>query len=80
MKRLRYRSWHRGCKETDLILGHFAETQLAGLSAEQLDRYEQLLDENDMDIWDWLVATPNATPAPYLDIITLLRAFSPPIL
>lgn len=55
IKRLRYRSWHRGWKETDLILGQFADENLEKMSAETLDAYEQLLDENDADIWDWLV-------------------------
>lgn len=61
IKRLRYRSSHRGCKETDLILGRFAEESLANLSAEELALYEQLLDEDDAHIWDWLVGN---SPAP----------------
>ena len=33
-KRLRYRSWHRGMKEMDLILGRFADRALATMTAE----------------------------------------------
>jgi len=55
IKKLRYQSWHRGWKETDLILGRFADENLAKMDAPTLDIYEQLLDENDADIWDWLV-------------------------
>lgn len=55
MKRLRYRSWHRGWKETDLILGRFADKNLVKMDAPTLDIYERLLDENDADIWDWIV-------------------------
>jgi antitoxin CptB len=55
IKKLRYQSWHRGWKETDLILGRFADENLAKMDASTLDIYEQLLDENDADIWDWLV-------------------------
>src|SRR5262249_44744828 len=29
-RRLRFRSWHRGTREADLILGRFADTHLAG--------------------------------------------------
>lgn len=53
-KRLRYRSWHRGCKETDLILGHFAEQFLDVFGGEELQLFESLLDENDSDLFKWL--------------------------
>lgn len=59
-KRLRYRSWHRGCKETDLLLGRFSDEKLALLPDAQVAIYERLLDESDADIWDWL----NGSPAP----------------
>ena len=35
-KRLLFRSWHRGTKETDLLLGSFAEQHLAGFTADRL--------------------------------------------
>jgi len=64
-KRIHYRSWHRGCKETDLVLGDFADKGLAELSPELLDIYEKLLDENDIDIWNWLTGheAPPGIPA-----------------
>ena len=43
-KRLLFRSWHRGTREADLILGSFADEHLAGFDEVQLDRYEALLD------------------------------------
>ena len=39
LKRLAMRSWRRGTKEMDLILGPFADARLGGMSAEALDRY-----------------------------------------
>src|SRR5689334_16095654 len=39
-KRLLFRSWHRGTKEADLLLGSFAERHLAAFTPEQVDRYE----------------------------------------
>ena len=71
LKRLRYRSWHRGCKETDLVLGRFADEKLAGLSPEILAVYERLLDENDADIWNWVVG--KEAPAEYVELLTLLK-------
>ena len=62
LKRLLYRSWHRGCKETDIVLGNFAERHLHELDGEMLAVYEALLDENDIDIWNWLTGQAACEP------------------
>ena len=62
-KRLLFRSWHRGTREADLILGSFADAYLAGFDAVQLDRYEALLERGDPDIFDWL--TGRVAPPPH---------------
>lgn len=54
LKRLHMRSWRRGMKEMDLILGHFADDRLAGLDRDQLAAYERLLSENDQDLYLWV--------------------------
>ena len=56
LKRLRMRSWRRGMKEMDLVLGPFADSQLATLSEELLAEYEQVMSENDQDLYRWMVA------------------------
>ena len=53
IKRLHYRSWHRGCKETDVLFGRFADEVLPSLSDAELDDYEALLEAYDSDIWQW---------------------------
>jgi len=53
-KRLRFRSWHRGTREVDLLLGPFADSHLGTLTPRQLDCYEALLGENDATLYDWL--------------------------
>jgi antitoxin CptB len=74
-KRLLFRSWHRGTRESDLILGRFAEAHLARFDEAQLDRYEALLDCPDADIFDW-IAGRAAPPPPYdTDVMRLLLAF-----
>ena len=42
-KRLRYRAWHRGFKEADLIMGRFADARLDDLSEIDLTEFERLL-------------------------------------
>ena len=56
LKRLRMRSWRRGTREMDLILGPFADSELAVLDALALDAYERLLEENDQDLYPWVTA------------------------
>ena len=51
IKRLIYQSWHRGCKETDLILGKFAKAHLNNFTEEELQQYEDFISENDWDIY-----------------------------
>jgi antitoxin CptB len=54
LKRLRIRSWRRGIKEMDLILGAFCDAELAGLPDAEVDLYEELLSENDHDLYGWI--------------------------
>ncbi len=54
-KRLIFRSWHRGTREMDLIMGSFANTNVPGFSVGELDFYEQLLHIPDPDIYDWII-------------------------
>ena len=61
LKRLAIRSWRRGTKEMDLILGPFWDTQGATLDDATLSLYEALLAENDQDLYQWVsgqVPTP----------------------
>ena len=60
-RRLRYRAWHRGTKEMDLVLGPFADAHLEGLDAPELDRLEALMDEEDTDLLKWVMGQE---PAP----------------
>ena len=53
-KRLLIRSWRRGTKELDLILGKFSDNNVSKLEMTELDLYEQLLSNDDYVIYDWL--------------------------
>ena len=39
-RKLLFRSWHRGMREMDLILGGFADADIAALTDAELDQYE----------------------------------------
>lgn len=72
LKRLHFRSHHRGNKEMDIVLGRFAEQKISELSPELLLLYEQLLAEDDADIWQWLIG--NGTPTPYQDLLEIIKS------
>lgn len=77
LKRLRYRSWHRGCKETDIILGNFADDRLETLDSGLLAVYERLLDEDDVNIWDW-ISGKTAPSEDYKPLIEMFKAYGLP--
>ncbi|WP_245902476.1 FAD assembly factor SdhE [Pararhodobacter marinus] len=82
LKRLRMRSWRRGIKEMDLILGPFSDSELAGLDPAMLDLYEALLNENDHDLYQWVTArigTGSAQPKgpqTYAGLMDRIAAFA----
>jgi antitoxin CptB len=50
-KRLLFRSWHRGTREMDLILGRFADAAIASLSDDELAEFERLIEVPDPDLY-----------------------------
>ena len=53
-RKLLFRSWHRGIREMDLILGSFADAEIAILTDAELDQYEDLLELQDADLLSWV--------------------------
>jgi antitoxin CptB len=54
-RRLRYRAWHRGTKEMDIVLGPYADAHAAALDSAGLARLATLMDEADTDLLKWVV-------------------------
>lgn len=61
-KRLIFRSWHRGTREMDLIMGSFADKNVAAFTESELTAYETMLETPDPDLYNWIagVETPPA--------------------
>ena len=53
-RRLLFRCWHRGIREMDLVLGGFADRELAALSDAELDELERWLEVPDQQIFAWV--------------------------
>jgi antitoxin CptB len=76
IKRLRYRAWRRGFKEADLIMGRFADSELAALDADGLEMFERLLGESDQDLYAWVTGR-DAPPAEHDHaVLARLKAFT----
>jgi antitoxin CptB len=77
LNRLRYRAWRRGFTEADLIFGSFADRQAPDLTSAQLDELEILLDQDDHDLYDWVLGR-RPTPAAFDgEIMAMIRATLP---
>ena len=74
-RRILFRSWHRGMREMDLLLGRFANAEIGSLTDSELAHYELLLDAQDRDVFSWL--TGEAEPPSAYDTLLLrkIRAF-----
>jgi antitoxin CptB len=73
LKRARVRAWRRGFREADLILGPFADTSLAEMNTEQLGQFERLLEENDHDVYAWVVGSAPAPAELDNEVLAALR-------
>jgi antitoxin CptB len=74
-RRLLFRSWHRGIREMDLIMGRFADAWIERLSEPELDQYERLIEVPDPALYAW-IAGQEAVPADYdCELLQRLRAF-----
>ena len=75
-RQLRFRSWHRGTREMDLLMGRFADAHLADFGREQLDLFARLLENSDPDIYDWIIGKMPVPAGSDSDVLALLRSFS----
>jgi antitoxin CptB len=59
LKKILYRSWYRGCKETDKIIGGFVKENINYLTNHDLDELEEILEQSDNDLYDWISGKKN---------------------
>jgi len=74
-RRLLFRSWHRGIREMDLVLGGFADAHIAELSDAELDEYEAWLEIPDQQIFTWVNGLQLAPAAIDTALFRRLRDF-----
>ncbi|MCD2323852.1 succinate dehydrogenase assembly factor 2 [Sphingomonas sp. IC-56] len=76
LKRLRFRAWHRGTKEADLLIGGFFDANGESWNDEEITLFEAMMEEQDVDIMAWAMGTAEV-PARYQGtIITALKTLT----
>jgi len=68
-KKILFRSWHRGTKEMDLILGTYADNNLSNMSYDELMHFQSFLNLTDPDLYKWLISEEKAFPEEFRDLI-----------
>ncbi|HSP23629.1 MAG TPA: succinate dehydrogenase assembly factor 2 [Saliniramus sp.] len=74
-RRILFRSWHRGMREMDLLMGKFADAEISNLSEVELADFELLIEVIDRDLFRWLTGEAE-TPENYdTPVFRRLKAF-----
>ncbi|WP_245593398.1 succinate dehydrogenase assembly factor 2 [Azospirillum halopraeferens] len=74
-RRLRFRAWHRGTREMDLLMGSFADAHVPEFDTPQLDRFEALLELSDPDLYNWMNGREPVPAEHESDVMRLLTRF-----
>jgi antitoxin CptB len=75
-RKLLFHAWHRGMRETDLILGRFADAVVAQLTDAELAQFEQLMEVPDRELLAWVTGEAAVPPAFETPLFHRLRDFS----
>lgn len=57
LRRLQFRAWHRGTKEADMLIGGFFDRHASDWTDADIEWFETLLEEQDVDIMAWAIGT-----------------------
>ncbi len=67
VRKLRFRAWHRGLRELDLLLGRYADAAHDSMTEADFRAFEALLDVPDRLLLAWIVGeepVPEASNSP----------------
>ena len=74
-RRLLFRSWHRGMREMDYVLGTFANAAIGDMGADELAEFELLMQLPDPDMYKWLSGSVEVPTNHDTAIVRRIRAF-----
>ena len=73
--RLKFRSWHRGTREADYMIGGFFDRYHATWGEAEVSWFETFIEEDDVDIMAWALGTqsiPDEYRGPLMDAMRKL--------
>ncbi|WP_312594920.1 succinate dehydrogenase assembly factor 2 [Brevundimonas sp.] len=73
--RIQFRSWRRGFREADMVLGPFSDQVAPTLSDAELDEYERLIEEEDQWLYGWIIEREPTPPEFETPVMAKVRAF-----
>jgi antitoxin CptB len=73
-RRILFRAWRRGMREMDLVMGHFADQEIAAMSEADLAEFESLLDAPDPEVLAWITGEAPIPPERDTPLFARLRA------
>ena len=74
-RRILFRAWHRGIREMDILMGHFADAEIGAMPETELAEFERLIEVPDPDLFRWLTGEDDV-PANYDTVVfRRLKAF-----
>lgn len=73
-RRIRYRAWHRGLRELELLLGPFSDAHSATLDHTEVVAFEALLEVDDQTVLGWLMGDAPPDPAHDTPLFRRMRA------
>tara|TARA_R110002020_G_scaffold134027_5_gene299078 strand:- start:2565 stop:2885 length:321 start_codon:yes stop_codon:yes gene_type:complete len=76
-RRILVRAWRRGIREMDLVIGGFADAEIATLSDSELDELELLMAEEDADIFRWVTGEAPIPERFRTAMFTRMRGYVP---
>lgn len=74
-RRLKYRAWHRGTREMDLVLGPYADAHVDALDETELSRLETFMAEEDTDLLKWVMGQESPPPSVDQALLAEILAF-----
>ena len=74
-RKLLFRSWHRGMREMDLIMGRFADSTIDGLDDNELAEFERLIEMPDREVLAWITGECEVPAALDSGLLRRLRDF-----
>ena len=75
LRALKYRAWHRGTREADMMIGGFFDAHYASWGEHERALFAELLTEQDVDIMAWAIGTqdvPDRYQGPMMDALKRL--------